>query len=173
MARRVERETRKLIKTVTSLIKKVSANNEFKFKKKESKKYVKRVKRLCPHWYLNKRGDETPALHPSKGEPEYHECGICNALIRKRLYDMEEVDEGIGEFLKIINQMEFFAIALGSDRDTISRCTQLKELIPGFRQDCKLVVKHVKDKNKVSSDKNKEEMSLNDTFRMYRSIRYR
>ena len=126
---KVNKETRALIEALTDMTKR--SGNAYKFKSGAKKKAVRRAKKTCVHMRISK-GRETPALEINPQNSEEFRCLICGATFPQAPLDQQEYDDAFVKVLKYINQIQFYANALGCDSEDSRLIIQLKASIPTF-----------------------------------------
>lgn len=127
-SKKIEKETRRLIETVTDCVKK--KGDRYKFKSK-NKKAVKKIKKTCVHW-IYRKGKEYPTTVVDPNRPGYWKCMICGASFPVAPDTDEAVRNAADKFLEYVNQMQFFSVKLGGDADDTKMFIDLKRNIPRF-----------------------------------------
>ena len=124
--KKVEKETRRLIEAVSDTIKR-KKDGGYKFKSGK-KKVIKKIKRTCLHWVIRK-GKEVPCVHQDPENPNNWKCDICGATFPIRPLNEEEYSNTIKSILESINQMQFWSVKMGGDKDDTKLFVQLKQLL--------------------------------------------
>lgn len=166
-SKKIEKETRQLIESVTDCVKK--KGDRYKFKSK-NKKMVKKVKRSCVHWVFRK-GKETPTVMPDPNKPGYWKCTICGASFPIVPDDLKDYQASAQHFLSYVNQMQFWAVKLGGDADDTKMFQKLKENVPKFEKASKQILKRVNQRQQW--EKNRENSDAMSQFGMYSAFQYK
>lgn len=166
-SKKIEKETRRLIEGISDLVKK--KGNKYKFKTK-NKKVIKKVKRTCFHWEIRKN-EEKPALTRCEHKPGYWECCICHATFPIKPGEDDDYKEAINRTLEYVNQIQFWSVKLGGDKDDTRMFLKLKELLPRFEKVSKQIVKQVNKRN--AWEKNRQNTDALSQFDAYASFNYR
>ena len=154
--RKVEKETRRVIEAISDTVKKKKSGG-YKFKSKK-KKVVKKIKSTCLHWVIRK-GKEAPCVHQDHDHPGNWKCDICGASFPIRPLDNEQYSKVIDDVLQTINQLQFWSVKMGGNKDDTKLFIQLKKLIQDhFYKAQKNIVKsinkrqHWEDRAKQGAD---------------------
>lgn len=152
--KRIEKETRRLMDGIADLVKR--KGDKYKFKTK-SKKKIKQIKRTCPHWTVYKGGEEGPATSRSEKDPKYWECGICHTRFLVRPEEIGEYKAVAEKMLEQINQVQFWAVKMGGDREDTEMFLKLRQLIPRYEKVARQIIRRVNkrerwEKNRKNSD---------------------
>jgi hypothetical protein len=166
-SKNIEKETRRLMESISDLIKR--KGDRFKFKSGK-KKQIRRVKRVCPHWIFRK-GKEVPTVTQDPNNPKNWKCKICGAT-----FPINPLEDGryfeIGEkFLELVNQTQFFSVKMGGDAEDTKVFLKLKELVPRYLKIQKNIIKQIVKRQKWDEDRNKSNMS--DQFDSYSGFNYK
>lgn len=164
---KVEKETRKLMESISDLVKKKGDRYKFKSKKK---KLVKEVKKTCVHWIIRK-GKEVPTVEESPNNPGYWRCKICGAEFPIKPVELNEYHANIYQTLAYVNQMQFLSVKLGGDADDTKMFIQLKKLLPKFAKASKNIIK-ASNKRQQWEDNRKKSDSMSQ-FDSYSGFNYR
>lgn len=166
MTKRVEKETRRLIESVSETVKK--KGNSYKFKSK-NKKVVKKIKKTCVHWVYHKK-KEVPALdqHPTK--TNWWKCSICGAEFPIIPLNPEDYKEPVDYTLALVNQIQFYAVMLGGDADDTRMFLRLKKDLPDFEKVARRVAKKINQKEKF--ERNRANGTSMSQFDMYAGFGY-
>lgn len=163
--KRVEKETRKLIESISELIKKKGDGYKFNCKKKQ----IKRIKKTCVHWTIRK-GKEVPTVTQDTN-PANWKCTICGATFPIRPATPEEYRNTAKQLLAHVNQLQFWAVKMGGDADDTKLFIQLKQLIPRYMKVQKNIMKAV-NKRQEWEDRKSHTDSLSQ-FDGYSGFNYR
>jgi len=166
-SKKVEKETRRLMESISDLVKK--KGDRYKFKSK-SKKVVKKVKKTCVHWIIRK-GKETPTVIQDPDRPGYWKCTICQASFPIRPITTEEYIANSNDMLALVNQMQFWSVKLGGDADDTKMFIRLKSDIPRFQKVSKQILKRVNQR--AVWEKNRENADVMSQFDAYSGFNYR
>lgn len=118
---KLEKETRKLMESIADLVK--VKKGKFKFKSK-GKKTIKKIKKSCIHWLLNKK--VSPAVDKDPNNPMNWKCKICGASFPIRPATTKENKEIIDNVIELVNQLQFFSVKMGGDADDTKLFIRLK-----------------------------------------------
>lgn len=166
-SKKVEKETRRLMESVTDLVKK--KGDRYKFKSK-NKKIIKKVKRSCVHWIIRK-GKEVPTVIHDPEHPGNWKCTICGASFPVRPVDMDVYYDSTDKMLQYINQMQFWSVKLGGDAEDTKMFIKLKENLPRFAKVSKQILKRVNQRD--AWEKNRERSDVMSQFDAYSGFNYR
>lgn len=171
-SKKVEKETRRLMESISDLVKKKGDHYKFKTKKK---KILKKVKRSCVHWIYHKN-KEIPTLVADPNHPGNWKCLICGASfpmvpLRPTEKDPEPYKTEVDKMLGYVNQMQFYSVKLGGDAEDTKMFLELKKLLPKFRKASKQIVKRVEQRNKYEESKAKG--SATSQFDVFAGFNYR
>lgn len=175
-SKKIEKETRRLIESVASCIKK--KGDRYKFKTK-NKKAIKKIKRTCVHWTYRK-SKETPTTIKDPKRPGYWKCTICGASFPIRPLpivkdeDTEEIinpyDIKSNEMLELVNQIQFYSVKLGGDADDTKMFLELKKDLPRFSKVAKQVIKQVNKRE--AFERNRANANAMSQFDIYSGFQY-
>ena len=176
---KIEKETRRLIESISELIKKKGDRYKFKVKKK---KQIKEIKKTCVHWVLRK-GKPQAAVSEDPNKPGYWKCYICGASFPiKPQIEQNEVDEDgnriiVNEyenvaqaFLSHVNQLQFMAVLMGGDSSDTKMFIQFRKLIPRYLKVQRNIIKRINKKANIEAKKN-DDSSLS-TFSNFSGFKY-
>lgn len=179
-SKKIEKETRRLIESVSDCIKK--KGNRYKFKTK-NKKTIKKIKKSCVHWTY-KKNKETPTLIKNPDRPSYWLCTICGASFPIRPLvdyqpDPEEkpdlwinpYEEKVNEVVELVNQIQFYSVKLGGDASDTKMFLELKKDLPRFVKVARQVVKQVNKREKL--ERNRANASAMSQFDIYSGFQYK
>lgn len=127
---------------------------------KGEKKEVKRLRSVCTHHVINKRGKIKPRFH--ENGKNVCQCNICRETWKADYYSTEEVDSAIGGIKPIASQAKFIAQAINADQKTIQTEAAFNLYLDNFGKDYKNLVKVAvkKDKNKNNKKKKGKKSSI-------------
>lgn len=165
-SKKVEKETRRLIETVTDCVKR--KGDRYKFKSK-NKKRVKQIKRTCVHW-IYRKGKEVPTTIQDPNRPGYWKCMICGASFPVKPDTDDNVRLAANKLLEYVNQMQFFSVRLGGDAEDTKMFLDLRKNIPRF-----LKVHHQIRKcifKREALEQNRSNNSVMSQFDVYQSFNY-
>lgn len=176
-SKNIEKETRRLIESVSDCIKK--KGDRYKFKTK-NKKTVKKIKKSCVHWAYRK-GKETPVVYKDPQRPGYWKCPICKVsfpINPLKPYEDEEnpeimhnpYEEKTTELLELVNQVQFYSVKLGGNADDTKLFLNLKRDLPNFIKAAKHIIKHVEKREKF--ERNRATASSMSQFDIYEGFTY-
>jgi hypothetical protein len=183
---KIEKETRRLIESISELIKR--KGNRYKFKVKK-KKQVRAIKRTCVHWIMRK-GRPYPALVQSDEHPGKWKCSICGAVFpikpaREKKKDSDgnilkdsqgnpitinHYEDVANEFLSHINQLQFWSVMMGGDSEDTKMFVQLRKLIPRYMKVQNNISKAMDRKNELENRKRDSE--TNSAFNNFSNFSY-
>lgn len=169
--RKVDKETRRLLESVSDLVKK--RGDRYKFRTK-SKKTIKKIKKTCVHWIIRK-GKEVPCVQQDPDRAGWWKCKICGATFPIR--PLEDVDGQnqyelkVDEMVQLVNQIQFWSVKLGGDADDTKMFLQLRALLPRFSKVSKQVIKRVNKREEISNSQRKNDAM--DQFSMYAGYNYK
>lgn len=171
-SKKVEKETRRLMESISDLIKK-KGDGRYKFKSK-SKKVIKKVKKSCVHWIFRK-GKEVPTVMKDPDRPGYWKCKICGASFPIKPLDSDGNRTGYeietDHMLELVNQMQFWSVKLGGDAEDTKMFIKLKEQLPRFKKVSKQIMKRVNKREEYEKDKRKSDSMSQ--FDAYSGFNYR
>ena len=165
--KKVEKETRRLMESVTDLVKK--KGDRYKFKSKNKKK-IKQVKKTCVHWIIRK-GKEVPTVVHDPERNGYWKCTICGASFPITPISNAEYTNTCNNMLELVNQMQFWSVKLGGNADDTKMFIRLRESIPRFQKASKHILKIVNKRD--AWDKNRENSDVMSQFDAYSGYNYR
>ena len=146
------KDTWDLMSSISKMIKPDPSNEKFKWKKGYSKKNIKRIKRECPHWYINKKNHAVSALMVDNEREGYAVCRICGAKFPTSILSYGEYIARTRAFLEIVNQIEFWDVeATGGHKSSMNTYMALRHYIPRFLKSAKNIGKVVNKKNKTEA----------------------
>lgn len=173
--KKVEKETRRVIESVSDLVKK--KGDRYKFKSK-NKKMVKKVKRTCVHWIIRK-GKEVPTVANDPERPGYWKCRVCQMsfpIKPARVWEDDdgekhsEYDDATDRTLEFVNQMQFWSVKLGGDAEDTKMFLKLKECLPRFKKVSRQILKQVNKRQ--AWEKNREQSDVLARFDSYSGFHY-
>jgi hypothetical protein len=138
---KIEKETRRLIESISELIKRKGDKYKFKVKKK---KQIREVKKTCVHWVIRKGVPHPTVVIDKDNDPSNWVCRICGAKFPIRPDIIEEMDddkkkitvnrytEVANDFLAHVNQLQFWSVMMGGDSSDTKMFTQLRKLLPRY-----------------------------------------
>lgn len=169
-SKKVEKETRRLIESISDLVKR--KGDRYKFKSK-GKKIRKKVRKTCVHWIMRK-GKEIPTVVRDTENPDMWKCAICNATFPIKPLNMENgnaYENETNNMLALVNQMQFWSVRLGGDADDTKMFIKLKELLPRFNQASKAIVKRMNKREEY--ERNRTQSDVMSQFDDYTGFNYR
>lgn len=166
-SKKVEKETRRLIETVTDCVKK--KGDRYKFKSK-NKKAVKKIKKSCVHWIFRK-GKEVPTVIPDPANPNNWKCMICGATFPVAPEEEGAYHVAANNLLQLVNQMQFFSVKLGGDKEDTKMFLDLKRNIPRFVKVSRQIRKRVCQRE--AFEKNRANANAMSQFDIYSCFNYR
>ena len=149
---RIEKETRRLMESITDLVKR--KNGAYKFKAK-GKKAVKRIKRTCIHWIIGKKGAPTVTVVQDTDVPGNWKCQICGASFPIKPMTVEEAHKVTDALIGNVNQMQFFSVKMGGDSDDTKLLLRLKNDLRVFKKIQKNIINQVNKREQWESQKAK------------------
>ena len=168
--KKVEKETRRLIEAVSDTIKR-RKDGGYKFKSKK-KKVVKKIKTSCLHWVIRK-GKEVPCVHQDPDHAGNWKCDICGASFPIRPLDDEQYRKVIDDTLQMINQLQFWSVKMGGNKEDTKLFIQLKKLMKDhFTKSQKHIVKSI-NKRQSWEDRAKQNSDGLAQFDSYTGFDYR
>lgn len=167
-SKKIEKETRRLMEGVADLIKRKGDGYKFKT---HSKKKRKLVKKSCPHWTIYKNGKkERPTTIEDKQHPGYWRCKICGARFKIRPEAPEEYDNAVDRVIEQINQIQFWSVKMGGDKEDTEMFLKLRNQLPRFKKVAHQVVKRVNKRDEW--EKNRQRSDVLSQFDAYSSFSY-
>lgn len=163
-----EKETKKLIEGISDLVKR--KNDKYKFKSKK-KKVIKKVKKTCFHW-VERKGKLVPAVKQDPENPGNWKCQICgHSFPIKPLDSKKDYTREINNMIALVDQMQFWSVKLGGDKDDTKMFIELKQMLPRFEKVSRQILKRVNQREEFEENrKNGDSMSQ---FDVYNGINYR
>ena len=169
-SKKIDKETRRMIESISSLVKRKGDRYKFKSKKK---KLIKKVKMSCCHWTIRK-GKEVPTTVRDPDRPGYWKCAICGASFPIKPQVMDDgtsaYKETINSAMELINQIQFLSVKLGGDADDTKMFLKLKENLPRFSKVATQIIKRVNKREEF--DKRREDGNSMARFDSYSSFGY-
>lgn len=181
-SKKIEKETRRLIESVTDLVKKKGDGYKFKTK---NKKTIKKIKKTCVHWVIRK-GKEFPTVIQDPNDSSYWICTICGArfpvkpvkkVIREAVPEknIPEITENVyakraDQMLELVNQMQFYSVKLGGDAEDTKMFLRLREALPRFKKVSSQIIKQT---NKRDQWNKKNKTGALNRFNSYSSFNYK
>lgn len=167
-SKKVEKETRRLMESISDLVKKKGDHYKFKSKKK---KLIKKVRKSCVHW-IYRHGKEVPTVIQDPQHPGYWRCMICGKIFP--IQPLQSTQDGkngyqvkAAEMLSYVNQMQFWSVKLGGDADDTKMFLELKKLLPRFGKVSKQILKRVNQRNEFEESRKKGTTMPFDKFQGY------
>lgn len=120
--------------------------------KGRNKKEEKRLKRMCTHHRLNKKGKIKPNIGNDGNGMCY--CEACEKNFRAKAYNNDEVHSVINEFDELLQQSIFMASALDAGDETIEYLAALSLLTGEFSKTYKKI-RHAAEKRDSIAKKTK------------------
>ena len=175
-SKRVEKETRKLMESVGDLVKKHDGHYRIKGKKK--KKILKKMRVTCVHW-IYRKGKEVPTVIHDPDNAGNWKCTICGASFPvKPLDDVEVNGHTINgykyhtdQMIQLVNQMQFWAVKLGGDKEDTKMFLMLRKVLPRFNAASKQILKNVRKREALEN--NPDKANAMNMFDNYSSFNYR
>lgn len=164
--KKVEKETRRLMESVADLVKR--KGNGYKFKHK-SKKKIRQVKRICPHWIIRK-GENCPTVIADPDRPGYWKCKICKTSFKVKPDPLNEYYEVADRFLEQVNQLQFWSVSMGGDKDDTEMFLRLRSLVPRYCKVAKQIHKRVNQRDAYENNRNRTDALA--AFDMYQGFNY-
>ena len=165
-SKKIEKETRKLMESSSDIVKK--KGNRYKFKCK--KKKMKKVKQQCVHW-IYRKGKEQPLVTSEASQPDYWRCTLCEHEFPIRPAELPAYIEAIDRAMEYVDQMLFWSVKLGGDKDDIQMFMRLKADLPRFKKVCKQILKRVNQRQ--AWEKNRENSDVLAQFDAYSAFNYK
>lgn len=128
--KKIEKETRRLIESISDLVK--YKNDRYKFKTKK-KKQIKVINTTCMHWVI-KNGKVKPAVQEDPAHPGMFRCRICGKLFPIQPMEKEEYEDACRSFEALVNQAAFYSVAMGGNSDDTKLFITLKKAVPRFEK---------------------------------------
>lgn len=155
-SKKIEKETRKLIESISEMVKKKDGRYKFKTK---NKKAVKKIKKTCVHWIIRK-GKEVPTV-VSDGNGKWR-CALCGATFPIKPLDTlngKSAYEAEAEhMLELVNQIQFWSVKLGGDADDTKMFIKLKELLPRYAKVSAQIIKRVNKREEYENNKHRADV---------------
>lgn len=175
-SKKIEKETRRLIEGISDLVKK--KGDRYKFKTK-SKKAIKKIKKQCPHWVIQK-GKERPTVFVDPMNSKNWKCSICGASFPIRPAKIEKDADGVvyneyeiksRQTLALVNQIQFWSVKLGGDATDTKMFLRLRNDLVRFEKVARQVVKQVNKRQAM--DRNRENTDIMQQFNAYAGFNYK
>lgn len=138
-SKKIEKETRRLMESMSDLVKKKGDKYKFKTGKKKT---IKKIKKSCVHWIMRK-GKETPTVDRDPTNPANWKCTICGASFPVRPLELKEYNATANDMLSYINQLQFFSVKMGGDAEDTKLFLDLKNKIPRYMKIQRNILKQV------------------------------
>lgn len=165
-AKKVEKETRKLLEGTNDIIKK--KNGRFKFKIK-GKKQIRAAKQRCFHWIIRKN-KEVPLVRSDIGPSGYWKCTLCGKVFPIRPKELDTYINDAEQFMQDVEQMAFWSVRMGGDKEDTKMFLALKANVPRFLKASKNILKEVNKRD--AWDKNRQKTDLLSQFDAYSGYSY-
>lgn len=165
-SKKIEKETRQLIESISEVIKKKGDRYKFKGNKKKFKK----MKKSCVHWIIRK-GKAHPLTTSSNEFPGKWQCRLCGHRFPIAPLSKEEYDNRIDQFMEIVDQIQFWSVRLGGDSDDTKLLIRLKRDIPDFRTIEKEIIKQMNKREQW--EKNRSKSDIMAQFDAYSGFSYK
>lgn len=167
-SKKIEKETRRLIEGVSDLVK--IKSGKYKFKSK-NKKQIKKMLKNCPHWIIRK-GKEVPSVVKDNNDPSKFKCLICKkSWPIKPLPGVESKEKPYKaeaeRMLEFVNQIMFWAIRLGGDKEDTKMFLRLKNDLPRFGKVAEAVAYRMVKRSKYEDNKAKTATHQFDAYSGY------
>lgn len=166
-SKKVEKQTRQLMESISELVKKKGEGYKFKSK---SKKIVKKVKRTCPHWIMRK-GKEHATVQADDQHPGYWKCRICGESFPVAPLAPEEYQNTCEHMVALVNQMQFYSVQMGGDAEDTKMFLILRQYLPRFSKATRQIIKQMDKRRKYEDQKQK--IGVNEQFSSYAGFNYR
>lgn len=145
---KIEKGTRELIESISSLIK--MKDNGPKLKGKGKK--VKAIKKTCVHW-MAKKGEVIPTVETASDDASKWECKICGAKFPKAPMAEEEMESAINEVIGLVNQFQFWSVKMGGQKEDTAMFVKLKKLLPDLKKTGKNIMKAIQKRAEYENNK--------------------
>lgn len=155
--KKYDRETWDLMESVTMMIRPGKDDNgNYRLKKGFKKKDVKRIRRQCPHWVLDKKGRPVTAvklLRDRNGNPTGEvQCRVCRAIFPLiPSSDPDEYVDAVEKTEELVNQIEYWDVYAGGSKENMKMFLALRQYLPRFVKVAGRVAKAYKNKDKMSA----------------------
>lgn len=165
---KVEKETRRIMEAMADVVKK--KNGVYKFKAK-NKKQLKKLKSKCIHWIAGKKGERPTVIKLDDGR--WH-CTLCGAEFNIRPLEMIENGDGtitspyelkINEAIEITNQLQFYSVKLGGDKEDTKMFMEVKQLLRRMKKSSRQIIKRINQRENF--EKNRERGDVMSQFDAY------
>ena len=176
-SKQVEKETRRLMESISDMVKR--RDGKFEFKKKHKKKQLRKMRMTCVHW-IYRKGREIPTVVHDPANPDMWRCTICGARfpvaplttdIAKFKSHATEYDTKVQDMISIINQIQFWSVKLGGDKEDTKMFLELRRLLPRFRKVARNIKKNMIKHESLAN--NPEKKNIMATFDAYTTYNYR
>ena len=169
-SKKIEKETRRLIEGVSDLVK--IKGGKYKFKTK-NKKAIKKLIKNCPHWIIRK-GREVPAVTRDPKDQTKYMCMMCKKTWPIRPLDKSKTNAPYKakaeDMLETVNQIMFWAVKLGGDKEDTKMFLRLKNDLPRFGKVAQEVSKRME--KRAQYEDNKAKTNSMDQFNAYSGFNY-
>lgn len=123
-----------------------------------NKKETKRLKSVCVHHKIGKKGKIKSTIENHNGEIY---CTMCGKRFPSTLYSAEEVDRIVSDIEELNNQAKFMAVATGSGDDTVKYFASVGAYMEPYKKTYNKVKDIAQRKDAV---KNKKKKHKNDRY---------
>lgn len=166
-SKKIEKETRRLIESISDLVRK--KDNQYKFRGTK-KKEVRQIKRTCVHWIIRK-GKEYPAVEERPESPGFWTCKICGKNFRIKPFTPEEYHQINETYLSVVNQCFFYSVKMGGDASDTKVMVRLKELVPKFDKISRVMMKQLNKRQEYEDRRRQSDQGSQ--FGSFSSFNYR
>ena len=173
----VEKETRRLMESISDMVKK--RDGRYQFKKKHKKKQIRRLRMTCVHW-IYRKGREIPTVITDPNDHDKWRCTICGATFPVRPMPCtagelknhtSAYDKQVLDMLETINQIQFWGVKLGGDKEDTKMFLELRHLLPRFRKVSRNIVKNMMKRETVENNPDKNNVMA--SFDSYSTFSFR
>ena len=149
-SKKIEKVTRGIMDSTGNLVKRKGDRYKFRNVKKRE---IKQVKKHCIHWIMRK-GVEVPTLIPDPANPANWKCAICGAVFPIHIREEEEYKNNINKIIEDINQLQFWSVKFGGNKEDTRLFLELKVRLTRFAKVQRNLIKQV-DKRAHFEDRKK------------------
>jgi hypothetical protein len=166
-SKRIEKETRKIIESISDLVK--YKNDGYKFKAGK-KKQIREIKKTCAHWVIRK-GKEVPTVSVDPENPNNWKCRICGKSFPIKPLSYEDYEAICNQFEAAVNQGFFYSVKMGGAAEDTKVFLSMKKMVPRFKKIIKNEIKNLNKRQEYEDRKaNSDTMSQ---FGNYSSYSYK
>lgn len=162
-SKKIEKETRRLIESISDILKYRDGGYKFKGVKKKT---IREMKKNCPHWIIRK-GEEQPAVEERPDSPGFWTCKICGKQMRIKPFTEEEYEQACESFLSMVNQLFLLSVRMGGDSSDTKVFLKLKDLVPRLNKIARNELRQLNKREEFEQRRREEHASEFENFTSY------